>query len=93
MLGDRQGLLDSATTVEAEDGFDLADLPPTVAAPTLIIAAERDRFYSLALFEETARLIPGAQRWVVRRRAHITVLNDRRARGTITGFLPAPSPT
>ena len=46
-----------------------------------------------ALFEETARLPPRAQLRVVRRRGHITGLNDRRARATITGFLVEPTST
>ncbi len=89
MLRDRQGLADMATTIEAEDAFDLADLA-TVPAPTLIVAAGRDRFYPLALFEETARLIPRAQLRVFPRRGHLTVLSDPRARATLAGFLLAP---
>jgi len=52
-------LCDMATTIEAEDGFELADCP-TIASPTLLIAGGRDRFYDLAIREETAALIPGA---------------------------------
>ncbi len=88
VLGDRQALADMATTIEAEETLDLAALP-VVAAPTLIIAGGHDRFYSRALFDETARLIPGASLRVFPRRGHVTVLNDRRARATITGFLQA----
>jgi pimeloyl-ACP methyl ester carboxylesterase len=50
-------LRDLATTIEAEDEFDLARCP-TIASPTLLIAGRRDRFYELALLEETAALIP-----------------------------------
>lgn len=91
ILRDRQALADLATTIEAEDSFDLADLP-TVSALTLIIAAAHDRFYPRALFEETAQLIPKAHLHVVARRGHITVLNDRRARATVAGFLLATAP-
>jgi pimeloyl-ACP methyl ester carboxylesterase len=53
-------LRDMATTIEAEDEFDLAACP-TVRSPTLLIAGGKDRFYERELFEETARLIPGCQ--------------------------------
>jgi pimeloyl-ACP methyl ester carboxylesterase len=51
---------DMATTIEAEDGFDLASCPVPIAAPTLIVAGRDDRFYSAALFRQTAQLIAGA---------------------------------
>lgn len=47
-----------ATTIEAEDEFDLARLA-TVRAPTLLAGGGRDRFYDHDLFAQTARLIPG----------------------------------
>src|SRR5262249_53521592 len=50
-------LSDLATTIDAEDAFDLAACE-TIEALTLIVAGERDRFYDRALLEETVRLIP-----------------------------------
>ena len=47
---------DLATTIEAEDTFDLARCPP-IRARTLIVAGGDDRFYARPLLEETARLI------------------------------------
>jgi pimeloyl-ACP methyl ester carboxylesterase len=85
-LVSEQGLADMATTMEAEDAFDLARLP-AIAAPTLIIAGGRDRFYSRALFEETAALIPGSRLELFERRGHITVLSSPRALATGLGFL------
>jgi pimeloyl-ACP methyl ester carboxylesterase len=81
-----QGPADMATTIEAEDAFDLARLP-AITAPTLIIAGGRDRFYSRALFEETAALISGSRLEVFERRGHITVLSWPRALATARGFL------
>jgi pimeloyl-ACP methyl ester carboxylesterase len=67
---------DMATTIEAEDDFDLAARPQPIRAPTLIVAGEDDRFYSPALFEETARLIPGSRLVLLGGRGHATTLMD-----------------
>jgi pimeloyl-ACP methyl ester carboxylesterase len=80
------GLQDMATTIEAEDEFDLARLPP-VRAPTLLVGGGRDRFYDRELFEQTARLIPGCALEIHPQRGHITVLSDPRAVAQIRGFL------
>ncbi|HJS93645.1 MAG TPA: alpha/beta hydrolase [Solirubrobacteraceae bacterium] len=84
-LFSENGLQDMATTIEAEDGFDLADLP-TVLAPTLLVGGGRDRFYDGELFEETARLIPRCVLEIHPERGHITVLSDPRAVAQIRGF-------
>jgi pimeloyl-ACP methyl ester carboxylesterase len=63
---------DLATTIDAEDGFDLAHCP-TIDRPTLLIAGGRDRFYGLGLLEETAALIPRCTLSVHPRRGHMTV--------------------
>jgi pimeloyl-ACP methyl ester carboxylesterase len=80
------GLQDMATTIEAEDEFDLARLP-TVRAPTILVGGGRDRFYEAELFEETARLIPGCVLELHPKRGHITVLSDPRAVAQIRRFL------
>jgi pimeloyl-ACP methyl ester carboxylesterase len=80
------GWQDMATTIEAEDEFDLARLP-SVRAPTLLVGGGRDRFYDRELFEETARLIPGCMLEMHPKRGHITVLSDPRAVAQIRGFL------
>jgi pimeloyl-ACP methyl ester carboxylesterase len=80
------GLADMATTIEAEDAFDLARCPP-VRAPTLILAGRDDRFYAPELFAETAALIPGALLQVFPGRGHITVMRDRGFRPAFTAFL------
>lgn len=78
---------DLATTVEAEDAFDLARCTGPIRARTLIVGGRRDRFYGAALFEETAQLIPDSELHVVDRRGHITVLRDARLRAAVQGFL------
>jgi pimeloyl-ACP methyl ester carboxylesterase len=85
-LFSESALLDMATTIEAEDEFDLAGLP-TVRAPTLLVGGGRDRFYDKALFEQTARLIPECRLEIHPRRGHITVLTDPRAVAQIRDFL------
>ena len=85
-------LCDMATTIEAEDGFDLADCP-TIASPTLLIAGGRDRFYDLAILEETAALIPGCRLSLYPRRGHITVTSSPRTIAEALGFLSEPSTT
>lgn len=74
-LGD---LGDLATTIEAEDSFDLASCDGTIQAPTLILAGARDRFYPQPLLRETQRLIPGSVMHVIPRRGHMTVMTGSR---------------
>jgi pimeloyl-ACP methyl ester carboxylesterase len=76
-----------ATTIEAEDGFDLAACATPITAPTLIIAGRDDRFYSPALFEQTAQLIAGSSLHLISDRGHITVTRDRRFTPTLAAFL------
>jgi pimeloyl-ACP methyl ester carboxylesterase len=79
-------LADMATTIEAEDEFDLAACP-VVRSPTLLIAGGRDRFYEPELFEETARLIPGCRLVLQPERGHMTVAASPRTVAEATGFL------
>ena len=84
VLRDRQGLDDMATTIEAEDAFDLARCASPIAAPTLLVAGRDDRFYAPELFEETARLIPGCDLRVLDGKGHITALSDARCRDAMS---------
>lgn len=83
-----EDLGDMASTIEAEDGFDLADCP-AITRPTLLIAGARDRFYGRAILEETAALIPGCTLSLHPRRGHITVTSSPRAIAEALGFLSA----
>ena len=49
---------DVAITIEAEDRHAFKDRLHEIAAPTLVIAGDRDPFYSPELFRETAQGIP-----------------------------------
>ena len=79
-------MADMATTIEAEDAFDLADCP-RITAPTLILAGGDDRFYSPELFAETARLIPGSRLRVFEGRGHVTVARHPEWAGEIERFI------
>jgi pimeloyl-ACP methyl ester carboxylesterase len=89
LLGAPDARADLLATLDAEDVFDLATCAGTNEARTLVVAGGRDRFYSPALFTETAELIPRSQLSVIARRGHISVARDRRARAQIAGFLDA----
>lgn len=88
LVDDPAGLDDMATTIEAEDAFDLAACRAPIQAPTLILAGRDDRFYSIALFEETARLISGSRLCLYPRRGHVTVLRDPAFQAELAAFLP-----
>jgi pimeloyl-ACP methyl ester carboxylesterase len=87
LLAGGDDLADMATTIEAEDAFDLASCERPVQAPTLILAGGADRFYSPELFAETARLIPGSRLRVFERRGHITVTMHPDWAGEIERFI------
>ncbi len=52
---------DLVVTVEAEDKHDFRDRLAEITAPTLVVAGDRDPFYTEALFRETAAGIPKAR--------------------------------
>jgi pimeloyl-ACP methyl ester carboxylesterase len=72
----RSDLQDMATTIEAEDGFDLATCRASIRAPTLLVAGTADRFYTPELFDETAALIPGCQTHYLPGRGHVAAPAD-----------------
>ena len=76
VLAGGDDLTDMATTIEAEDAFDLAACASPIRARTTILAGGDDRWYSRELFEETARLIPGSRLRIFEGRGHVTVGRD-----------------
>ena len=76
LLSGGDDLSDMATTIEAEDVFDLATCPHPIRAPTTILAGSEDRWYTRELFEETARLIPGSRLRIFEGRGHVSVGRD-----------------
>jgi pimeloyl-ACP methyl ester carboxylesterase len=92
LLAGGDDLADMATTIEAEDAFDLATCRSPIRASTLILAGGADRFYSPELFAETARLIPGSRLRVFERRGHITVTMHPEWAREIERFLAPGNP-
>lgn len=77
---------DLVATLDAEDEFDLARCAQPIRARTLIIGGQRDRFYSVDLFEETAKLIDNSELLIVPNRGHIGALGDKTAIARLTEF-------
>lgn len=77
---------DMATTIEAEDDFDLAACGAPIRARTLVLAGRDDRFYGPELFEETARLIPDGELRLYDGRGHVTVMRDAGFRRALAAF-------
>ena len=57
-LGAPKSPSDLVVTIDAEDRFDCRDRLGEVRAPTLLVAGERDPFYTPELFRSTAEAIP-----------------------------------
>jgi pimeloyl-ACP methyl ester carboxylesterase len=55
-----KNLSDLVITIEAEDRHHFKDRLPEITAPTLVVAGDKDPFYSATLFRETAEGIPHA---------------------------------
>lgn len=87
VLAGGDDLADMATTIEAEDAFDLARCPSPIQAPTLILVGSEDRFYGRELFVETARLIPDSRLRIFEDRGHITVIRHPEWGQEIGAFL------
>ncbi len=81
-----EGLGDMATLIEAEDRFDLAELP-AITAPTFLLAGGRDRYYGSELLAETAELIPNCKVEIHPRLGHVTVTMSPKAIAHVFGFL------
>lgn len=88
IISDAQAAGDLATTLEAEDEFDLARCPQ-IQAPTLIVGGGRDRFYTTQQFVETGALIPHSQVHIESHAGHMSVANSNRVREVIAAFLSA----
>lgn len=52
---------DLIITIEAEDRHNFKDRLSEITAPTLVVAGDKDPFYSEVLFQETAERIPNAR--------------------------------
>jgi pimeloyl-ACP methyl ester carboxylesterase len=80
---------DMLVTVAAEDVFDASAELPRIAAPTLLVAGGRDRFYAPELFRETAERIPDGRLRLYRDKGHAGVMTHKPAIREIIDFLRA----
>jgi pimeloyl-ACP methyl ester carboxylesterase len=80
---------DMLVTVAAEDTFDASPQLHRITAPTLLIAGDRDRFYSPELFRETAQRIPNARLSLYHDKGHAGVMTHKPAIREIVDFLRA----
>jgi pimeloyl-ACP methyl ester carboxylesterase len=80
---------DMLVTVAAEDTFDASPELHRIAAPTLLVAGGRDRFYSPELFWETAERIPDARLSLYEDKGHAGVMTHKPAIREIVAFLRA----
>jgi pimeloyl-ACP methyl ester carboxylesterase len=90
LFGASQGVEDPSdmlVTVAAEDAFDACPQLDRIAAPTLLVAGGRDRYYSPELFRETAERIPHARLALYPDKGHAGVLTHKPAIGEIVDFL------
>jgi pimeloyl-ACP methyl ester carboxylesterase len=60
-VGTPQDPNDLVVTIEAEDKHDFKDRLAQITAPTLVVAGDKDPFYTETLFRETAAGIPNAR--------------------------------
>jgi pimeloyl-ACP methyl ester carboxylesterase len=78
---------DLVVTIEAEDRFNFQARLGEIHAPTLVVAGEKDPFYSPALFQDTAAGIPGARLVLYPRMGHPA--GGKQFRQDVLGFLSA----
>jgi pimeloyl-ACP methyl ester carboxylesterase len=78
---------DMIATIRAEDAFDAGPRLGEIRVPTLVIGGDRDRFYSPALFHETAEGVPDGHLRLYAGRGHGRTLTDRRLGPDVLGFL------
>jgi len=86
IVGKAAAAADLATTLEAEDEFDLSRCPQ-IQAPTLIVGGSRDRYYTTEQFDTTATLIPSSHLHIEQRSGHVSVAGKPRVQSTIAEFL------
>jgi pimeloyl-ACP methyl ester carboxylesterase len=80
---------DMLVTVAAEDVFDASPQLHRITASTLLVAGDRDRFYTPELFRETAERIPRCRLRLYPGKGHAGVMTHRPAIGEIVAFLTA----
>jgi pimeloyl-ACP methyl ester carboxylesterase len=78
---------DMVAFASAEDAFNLADKLPDIAAPTLVIAGERDRVYPAAVVAATASRVQHGRLITYPRTGHGGTITHRRFTRDVASFL------
>lgn len=78
---------DVLAVLDAEDEFDLAARLGAIRARTLVVGAERDRYYSPQLFRQTADGIPDARLVLYPHVGHMRTMLHRRFGRDVATFL------
>ncbi|MDO3650155.1 alpha/beta fold hydrolase [Nocardia mangyaensis] len=81
---------DTLAFVRAEDAFDLSGRLGDITAPTLVVGGDRDEYYRVSTFEQTAEGIPGARLIVYPDTNHLGAIKHPRFAPDVTEFLDAP---
>lgn len=82
---------DTLAFVHAEDAFDLTDRLADIAAPTLVVAGERDEFYDQSCFRYTAEGIPDSRLVIYPATSHLGAIKHARFAPDVTEFLSPPA--
>ena len=78
MSGEHYPPSDLLVEIEAELSFDSRAVLPEIEVPVVLVCGDRDRFFPLALAEETARLIPDCALVRYAGQGHLKVSANRR---------------
>lgn len=81
---------DMLVTIDAEDTFDLTARLPEVTTPTLVVGGERDRFYGVAPFRDTAEGLPHARLVLLPGKGHVGAQASRETVRQVLAFLAEP---
>ena len=82
---------DVVIEAEAADAYDARDVLPSITIPVLLVGGDRDRYFPLAHYQETARLIPGAILRIHQGQGHLrAVVDGATAREVIEFALSEP---
>ena len=82
---------DVLVEAEAEVACDARDVLPRITVPVLLVCGDRDVYFSKAVYEETARLIPDCTLRMYAGEGHMRVVSDRRVAGDVLDFVDRPA--
>lgn len=78
---------DVLTEADAEVAFDSREILPTICAPVLLIAGDKDSYFPVELLEQTASLIPDCALKIYKGKGHVGAISDKRLPGDVLEFV------